>query len=72
MNGAADQLGSVVGAHSIIFVAHDTRRLVLRLFLADALEVGAELGSESVETAPAGGSVGGRAGGGVQASGLVR
>ena len=63
VNGAADQLGGVVGAHSVVVVAHDARRLVLRLFLADALKVGPQLGAESVEAAPGAGSVGGGAGG---------
>ena len=72
VDGTTYQLGCVVRAHGILLIAHDACRLILCLLFADALEVGAELGAESIETAPAGGAVGGGTGGGVEARGLVR
>ena len=55
MNRAADELRRVKGIHGVVFISHARHRLALRLFL-DALQVGAELGSEGVKTAAASGS----------------
>ena len=55
VDGTADELRRVIGAHRVIFVATLRYCLVLGLFL-NSLEVGAELGSEGVEATATSGS----------------